>query len=49
MMAVKVGKGMNKIEFTYKTPGLTTGIIFSIISLLVYAIYFYATNLKKAK
>lgn len=49
MMAVKVGKGMNKIEFTYKTPGLTTGIIVSIISLLVYAIYFYATNLKKAK
>jgi len=49
MIAIKINQGQNEIKFTYKTPGLNLGMISSIISALVYGIYFYKVNLKKAK
>lgn len=38
-MAVPVSAGMNNIEFTYKTPGLSLGFIITLSSLLVWIFY----------
>ena len=49
MMAIKLNKGINDIKFTYMTPGLKSGIIISIISFIIYCLYFYFNYTKKAK
>ncbi len=49
-MAVKAYAGENEISFVYKTPGLSIGIIISIISLIIfwfYIIIFYLIKKKK--
>ena len=38
-MAVPVKAGENQIEFTYKTPGLSLGIIITLLALLVWIFY----------
>ena len=49
MMAIKINKGINDIKFTYMTPGLKSGLIISIISFIIYCLYFYLNYRKKAK
>ena len=39
-MAVPVDEGTSVIRFTYRTPGLDTGIYISLISIIVFLIYF---------
>ncbi|MEG2814274.1 MAG: YfhO family protein, partial [Oscillospiraceae bacterium] len=50
-MAVKVPKGESNIEFSYKTPGLKTGIIVTILTSLILGLYllivFYLRKKKK--
>lgn len=49
-MAIKANAGENEISFIYKTPGLSIGIIISIISLIIFLFYiiiFY--SMKKIK
>lgn len=41
MMAVEAPAGDNEIVFTYKTPGLNTGAVVSVLSLLVLAVYVF--------
>lgn len=38
-MAIKINKGLNKIEFKYMTPGLIAGFIVSVVSLILYILY----------
>lgn len=43
-MAVKIGKGQNKVEFKYKTPMMKSGIIISIIALVILIIYVFVSR-----
>lgn len=45
-MAVPVNTGVNKVVFTYKTPGLELGIKVSIFALFVFLIYVFFTARK---
>lgn len=49
LMAIPCGGGLNKIEFTYKTPGLNCGIFLSALGVLLLLIYLAANyKLKKS-
>jgi hypothetical protein len=49
-MAVKVpGNKVSEIKFTYRTPGLTTGIVTSIASALVLITYFTVIHIKRKR
>ena len=44
-MAVSVPAGKSEIRFNYTTPGLNTGIYISLISLIVFLIYFIVCSI----
>ena len=47
-MAVRVNAGDNRIVFKYKTPGLTLGIVTSVLFIIIFALYvIYFKKLKK--
>lgn len=43
-MAVLVPKGSHIINFTYKTPGLDKGIVFTFLGILLFIFYIYSSN-----
>lgn len=47
-MAVAVEKGTSVIRFNYRTPGLDTGIYVSLISLIVFLVYFILCSIYKS-
>ena len=47
MMGIKINKGINNIKFSYFTPGLKSGLIISIVSLILYGVYIYLIKIKK--
>ncbi len=48
LIGIKINKGINNINFKYKTPGLKTGLIISNISLITFIIYIII-NKKRGK
>lgn len=45
-MAIPVLAGVNKVEFSYKTPGLALGVQVSLVALLLFIVYVFITTRK---